>query len=72
MEITLRTAFTWRHKILHAMRGMEGSGLSGIVEADETYFPLSFKGQRKGMPRPPRRRGQKSKKRGIRRIKSAS
>jgi len=65
MEITLRTAFTWRHKIIHAMRGMDGPRLSGIVEADETYFDLSFKGQRKDMPRPPRRRGRKSKKRGI-------
>ena len=45
--ITHSTAFTWRHKILDALR--EGTGtteLYGIVEADETFVPVSYKGNR--------------------------
>ena len=41
------TAFYWRQKILHALEQVPGATLDGIVEADETYFNLSFKGQRK-------------------------
>ncbi len=65
MDISLPTAFAWRHKVPTAMSRMPGPRLSGVVEADETYFRLSFKGQRGDLPRPARRRGRKSKKRGI-------
>lgn len=40
------TSFYWRQKILHALKQMQPATLDGIVEADETYFNLSFKGQR--------------------------
>ena len=52
------TAFAWRHKILNALKQVDNPKLTGIVEADETYFRLSFKGK-SGM----RFRGKK--KRGI-------
>ena len=65
MDISLPTAFAWRHKVPAALSRMPGPRLSGVVEADETYFRLSFKGQRGDLPRPARKRGRKSKKRGI-------
>ena len=42
------TAFAWRHKILDALQNMMKSVLlQGNVQADETYFHLSFKGAKK-------------------------
>lgn len=42
------TAFVWRHKILDALQNMADSVvLDGIVEADETFFALSYKGNLK-------------------------
>ena len=42
------TAFAWRHKILGALQHMADSVvLDGIVEADEIFFPLSYKGNHK-------------------------
>jgi hypothetical protein len=44
-DLSHRTAFTWRHKILDAIgRGVGKDSLSGIVEADETFLPVSYKG----------------------------
>ena len=44
------TAFAWRHKVLDALQKLaEGVNLDGIVEADETFFPLSYKGNSKGL-----------------------
>ena len=45
-EISVRTSFMWRHKILDALRQAYKPELKGIVEADETFFPLSFKGRK--------------------------
>ena len=65
------TAFRWRHKILDALTNMMNEvELDGIVEADETYFKQSFKGNHKKsktfvMPRKRHSRGGKSKKRGL-------
>jgi len=61
MNVWLWTAFVWRHKPLHAMRRMTGPKLSGVVEADETCFRLSFKGRSMGLPRLRRGRGRKVK-----------
>ena len=42
------TAFIWRHKILDALQNMASDvKLDGIVEADETFFAISFKGNHK-------------------------
>ena len=65
MDMTLPTARAWRHRILHALRNMPGPKLSGVVEADDRCFRLSFKGQKKAMPRCPGKRGGKPEKREI-------
>jgi transposase-like protein len=46
LNISLPTAFLWRHKILAALSSMKSNKLSGIIEADETYFRESQKGSR--------------------------
>lgn len=70
-KIHRNTAFAWRHKILDVLQYMaDGVVLDGIVEADETFFKISYKGNHKKsktftMPRPARERGGKSSKRGL-------
>ncbi len=67
--ISLPTAFHWRHKILDALQNMQNdTNLSGVVEADETFFPVSFKGQKKenfSIPRESRQRGHSNSVRGL-------
>ena len=53
------TSFRWRHRFLKCLANIKPSTLTGIVEADETYFPLSFKGSR-DLPRPAHHRGHES------------
>jgi transposase-like protein len=70
IEVSVKTSFYMRHRILDAVRNNLGIGnISGIIEMDETYLPESFKGnhQKSGftMPRPPRKRGKEVKTRGI-------
>ncbi len=62
--ISKNTAFHWRHRFLAAMAGHRDEHASGVVEADETFFLESFKGQRT-LPRPARRRGGVGKTRGT-------
>ena len=50
------TAFRWRHRFLEATATHRPEHEGGIVEADETFFLESFKGQRK-LPRSARKRG---------------
>lgn len=45
------TAFRWRHRFLALPQGQQAGQLSGIAEADETYFLESFKGKKRAMPR---------------------
>ena len=61
--IDITTAFRWRHRFL-AVKNREPEKLTGIVEADETWFPESLKGKRKPA-RKARRRGGKAGKRGV-------
>lgn len=58
------TAFLWRHRFLRQAAGYRAEHEGGIVEADETFFLQSFKGQRH-LPRPARCRGGVAAKRGI-------
>ena len=45
--ISLPTSFKWRHKILSAIRGLEGGiSFSGITEADELLMQYSEKGRK--------------------------
>lgn len=63
--INTTTAFYWRHKILDALRqDMDKSSLEGVVEADETFTGISFKGSRQ-MPRQAHKRGTPATKRGL-------
>ena len=63
--ISLETSFRWRHKILDALQNMQADiTLKGVVEADETFFPLSFKGSHT-VPRCARKRGHSVKTRGL-------
>ncbi len=57
--IDVKTAFVWRHKILDALQNMMTRViLNGIAELDETYFRISYKGQKKGsFPGKARKRG---------------
>lgn len=61
--ISVRTAFIWRHKILNTLQNdQDNRVMAGIIEADEKYFPLSFKGNHKKsknfvMPREAYKRG---------------
>jgi transposase-like protein len=58
------TSFRWRHRFLKLIAEHRASHVSGIVEADETFFLKSFKGQR-DLPRPARKRGGKAKSKGM-------
>ncbi|MGL2908076.1 IS1595 family transposase [Helicobacter pylori] len=67
-NIDITTAFYWRHKILDALQNIQNEvKLDGIVEADETYFPLSFKGHHRNfkLPRLSKHRGTQATKRGL-------
>ena len=62
-EISVRTAFIWRHKILNALqKDQDNRVMAGIIEADEMFLPISYKGNHKNskrfvMPREAFRRG---------------
>lgn len=64
------TSFRWRHRFLQA-KTANSEALSGIVEADETFFRLSYKGSRRwrSEQNPPdraaKKRGSKAQKRGL-------
>lgn len=70
-SINLSTAFAWRHKILDALsKMMEAVKLKGVVECDETYQLISYKGNHKNsktfvMPRPANHRAGKASQRGL-------
>ena len=58
LMIDLHTAFLWRHRFLQAARDEQPAKLCGVVEADETFFLESLKGQKSGLPRPAKKRGE--------------
>jgi len=66
--VNKNTAFLWRHKVLDAI-GKEQANLSGIIEADETFFRISYKGNHAHdgfqMPRKSKHRGTRAKYRGL-------
>ena len=67
-NISVPTAFYWRHKILDGLRSKmdkDSNKLSGVIESDETYFQVSYKGQKKDLPRESKVRGTKATKRGL-------
>jgi transposase-like protein len=62
--LSVPTAFRWRHRFLSLAKDNKAGAVSGIVEADETFFLRSFKGSRQ-MNRAPRKRGGKASKPGL-------
>ena len=60
-RVNLKTSFRWRHRFLQAIESDQADELSGITEIDETIFRESFKGQKKNLPRPARKRGNDKK-----------
>ncbi|WP_308774933.1 IS1595 family transposase [uncultured Bilophila sp.] len=66
--ISFQTSFVWRHKTLGALsRKMEKeTSLKGVIEADETFFRVSYKGSRH-LPegRRAHHRGTKASQRGL-------
>lgn len=63
-KIHRNTSFKWRHRFLANSKAIAPDKLTGIIEADETYFLKSEKGN-KHLKRKPRKRGGKAKKRGL-------
>jgi transposase-like protein len=57
--ICVNTAFKWRHRILSSFNDIGCSKMEGIVEADETFFLYSEKGNKK-LKRKPRKRATKA------------
>lgn len=45
LEISLTTAFIWRHKILNALKRMERVHFRGVLEIDETHAQLACRGR---------------------------
>jgi transposase-like protein len=65
LHIHVSTAHRWRHRFLALPMALQAQALTGIAEADETMFLLSFKGKRSGLDRKARKRGGKATKRGL-------
>lgn len=55
LDVAKTTAFRWRHRFLQLAQPVKALELTGVVEADETFFLRSSKGQRTG--RKSRKRG---------------
>lgn len=55
LQVSASTAFRWRHRFLRLAQPVKAPALTGVVEADETFFLRSSKGQRPG--RKARKRG---------------
>lgn len=64
LEVSKTTSFLWRHRFLTFIKDDKATELSGITEADETYFLHSEKGNR-NLNRKARKRGGKASKRGL-------
>jgi hypothetical protein len=65
LEISISTAFRWRHRFLENLEKIQPKSLTGLVEADETFFLRSYKVQRKGIPRKVHPRGMPADTRGL-------
>ena len=70
-NIHVNTALKWRHKLHGAVsKSQKETRLSGVIELDETYPTVSYKGNHSKnkeftMPREPHKRGSQVSKRGL-------
>jgi len=68
LQVARSTAFRWRHRFLRLPQHVKAGHFDGIIEADETGWLKSCKGQRhkrRSQERPARRRGGRAKTRGL-------
>jgi len=65
LGIARTTALRWRHRFLAAPKELRAPRLTGVAEADQTYFLRSAKGERLGLLRKARKRGGKARQRGL-------
>ena len=66
LEVDVHTVFRWRHRFLDSIRRIQPEKLTGLVEADETFFLLSYKGSRHLPPgRIAKKKGTPARKRGL-------
>lgn len=68
LDVARSTAFRWRHRFLALPQHVRSGAFSGIVEADETCWLKSYKGQRgkpHGQGRKARHRGGRATLRGM-------
>lgn len=72
MGVHRNTAFRYRHLMMPLLEKHQPGELLGVAEADEAFFRRSYKGQKRGMPRPAHRRGTPASKRGISREQVAA
>jgi len=63
-DVAVSTSFRWRHRFLKIPSELKAKHLEGIVEADETFFLESHKGERT-LDRKSRKRGGKGSQRGL-------
>lgn len=61
LQVSVKKAFRWRHRFLEFLAQQRPSLMTGVIEADETFFARSFKGQRSGLPRGSKKRGGRPK-----------
>jgi transposase-like protein len=59
-NISVKTAFKWRHQFLALPNLAKSDNLSGIIEIDETLFRYSEKGSRQLTRKPHKRSGDKA------------
>lgn len=72
INVAITTSFSMRHRLLEALKSSFDDKLEGIIEADETFYPVSYKGNHKKdapLPRNARKRGSQSKLKGLSREK---
>jgi hypothetical protein len=65
LGIHRNTAFRYRRLMMPMLEKHQPAELPGVAEADEMYFRRSYQGQKKGIPRPSHKRGERASKRGI-------
>ena len=65
LNINIKTAFDWRHKLLSAMSEINGSKFTGIVECDDKQLDINEKGNRNLKRKSYKRPSDRNKKRGV-------
>lgn len=65
LDIARTTALRWRHRFLAMPKEIRAQRLTGVAEADHTYFLHSAKGERPGLLRKAHRRGGKASQREL-------